>query len=165
MRVYVGTWGKYNAGSLKGDWLEIEDYNSYEEFIQACRELHSDEVDPEFMYQDWEDIPDGLIDQSWISPLLWEILSLDELDREKVFFLIEEYDMTPDKALKHYEEVTVYTNATMDDVVEELIEEGVFGKVPESIKPYIDYEALKDDLVRNEYYREINGSVFHFYPC
>ena len=31
------------------------------------RELHKDEEDAEYMFQDWENVPEGLIDESWIS--------------------------------------------------------------------------------------------------
>lgn len=48
-KIYVGTYSKYNNGSIDGKWITISDYNTYEEFVDACRELHSDESDPEFM--------------------------------------------------------------------------------------------------------------------
>ena len=38
-RVYVGTYGKYNNGSLFGAWLDLSDYADKEEFYEACREL------------------------------------------------------------------------------------------------------------------------------
>ena len=66
-RVYVGTYGKYNAGSLFGEWLDLSDYSDKEEFYDACRELHKDEEDAEFMFQDWENVPENLIGESWLS--------------------------------------------------------------------------------------------------
>ena len=66
-RVYVGTYGKYNNGSLFGAWLDLSDYLNKEDFYEACRELHKDEEDAEFMFQDWENVPEGLIGESWIS--------------------------------------------------------------------------------------------------
>lgn len=59
-KIYVGTYAKYNAGDLSGAWLSLRDYATYEELIEACLELHSDEADPELMIQDSEDFPDGL---------------------------------------------------------------------------------------------------------
>ena len=41
-RVYVGTYGKYNNGSLFGAWLDLSDYTDKEEFYEACRELHKE---------------------------------------------------------------------------------------------------------------------------
>ena len=66
-KVYVGTYVKYNNGSLSGAWLDLSDYSDKEEFYEACRELHKDEEDAEYMFQDWENVPEGLIDESWIS--------------------------------------------------------------------------------------------------
>lgn len=59
-KIYVGTYAKYNAGDLSGDWLSLRDFETYEDLIEACMELHSDEADPELMIQDCDDMPDGL---------------------------------------------------------------------------------------------------------
>ena len=48
-RIYVGTYKKYTEGSLKGAWLDLEDYNNKEQFLKACYQLHDDEDDPELM--------------------------------------------------------------------------------------------------------------------
>lgn len=66
-KVYVGTYGKYNSGSLSGGWLDLADYKSYSEFLAACHRLHKNERDPEFMIQDSEGFPDGLDCMEWIS--------------------------------------------------------------------------------------------------
>lgn len=57
-KIYVGTYAKYNDGSLDGKWITISDYNTYEEFLEACYKLHEDEDDPEFMVQDYENFPE-----------------------------------------------------------------------------------------------------------
>lgn len=49
-RIYVGTYAKYNEGSIFGKWLDLSDYSDSEEFYEACRELHKDEEDPELMF-------------------------------------------------------------------------------------------------------------------
>lgn len=59
-KVYVGTYKKYNEGSLKGGWVTLTDYKDYASFMAACFKLHKDERDPELMIQDAEDMPDGL---------------------------------------------------------------------------------------------------------
>lgn len=56
-KLYVGTYAKYNEGSIDGAWLDLEDYDSPENFLEACYKLHSDEEDPELMFQDYEDFP------------------------------------------------------------------------------------------------------------
>lgn len=81
-RVYVGTYKKYNSGSIEGDWLDLEDYATKEEFLEACAELHKDEGDPEFMFQDFENVPRSFANEHGIDDRLWEWLELDEDDRE-----------------------------------------------------------------------------------
>ena len=66
-RCYVGTYGKYNEGSLYGKWLDLNDYATYADFCAACKALHKNEHDPEFMIQDWENLPDGFPAVEWIS--------------------------------------------------------------------------------------------------
>jgi antirestriction protein len=56
-RIYVGTYAKYNAGSIKGAWFDLEDYSDRDAFLKACRELHKNEQDPEFMFQSFQDFP------------------------------------------------------------------------------------------------------------
>ena len=70
-RVYVGTYAKYNAGSLAGKWLTLADYKDKAEFIAACKALHKDEADPELMFQDWEGVPSWMISESSIDSEVW----------------------------------------------------------------------------------------------
>ena len=66
-KVYVGTYGKYNSGSLAGGWVSLADCDNYSAFLSKCRKLHKNESDPEFMIQDSEDFPDGLSCMEWLS--------------------------------------------------------------------------------------------------
>lgn len=65
-RVYVGTYAKYNSGSIAGGWLSLMDYDTYADFCKACRALHKDERDPELMIQGTECMPDGLDCGEWL---------------------------------------------------------------------------------------------------
>lgn len=65
-KVYVGTWGKYNNGSIAGGWISLADCENYNAFLSKCKELHKNESDPEFMIQDSEDFPDGLSCMDWL---------------------------------------------------------------------------------------------------
>ena len=71
-KIYVGTYRKYNDGSIKGKWLDLSDYLDADEFYTACKELHKDESDPEFMFQDWENIPENFICESSLDEDFWE---------------------------------------------------------------------------------------------
>ena len=72
-RVYVGTYNKYNSGTLLGKWLDLSDYSDKDEFLEACRELHKYEQDPKYMFQDYENIPETLISESWLSDKFFEL--------------------------------------------------------------------------------------------
>lgn len=83
MKVYVSTFQKYNSGSLKGGWIDLEGHDR-ESFLAACRELHSDEKYPEFIFQDWEGVPKPLASESSLHDELWEFVALREEKREIV---------------------------------------------------------------------------------
>lgn len=71
-RIYVGTYAKYNRGSLAGAWLNLADYANKDEFLAACRELHKDERDPELMFQDSENVPSWLLGESFVDAEIWD---------------------------------------------------------------------------------------------
>lgn len=81
-RIYVGTYGKYNAGNLTGKWLDLEDFADRDAFYEACKALHADEPDPEFMFQDFEGFPRAFYSESNVPAELFAWLELDEDDRE-----------------------------------------------------------------------------------
>ena len=82
-KCYVGTFKKYNEGNLFGAWLDLATYASYTEFLAACHALHKDESDPEFMIQDWEDIPEGFAAPEWISEQEFNEIKAAEQEAEQ----------------------------------------------------------------------------------
>lgn len=50
----------------------------------------------------------------------------------------------------------------MQEVAEELVDEGCFGDIPANIVNYIDYEAIARDL-RYEGYTEVRNGVISDY--
>ncbi len=51
--VYVGTYHKYNCGSIFGKWFDLTEFDRQGGFYEARQALHADEWDAEFMFQDW----------------------------------------------------------------------------------------------------------------
>lgn len=76
--IYVGTYAKYNSGSIKGAWLKLADYPSQEELGEAMAKIHADEHDPEYMIQDWEGFPEGMCSEYGIADEFWELLEAME---------------------------------------------------------------------------------------
>ena len=75
VKIYCGTYGKYNDGNLFGEWIDLTDMDK-EEFYEACFELHQNEVDPELMFQDYESNSEALksmIDEGGIDKDFWTL--------------------------------------------------------------------------------------------
>lgn len=78
MKLYVGTYAKYNNGDLSGAWLDLDRFANAEEFEAACKRIHRDERDPELMFQDVETDPgcdwqEGLYCESSIPRDYWTL--------------------------------------------------------------------------------------------
>lgn len=65
--VYVGTYGKYNDGSLCGLWIDLSSFNAYYDFIDFCKAIHADEEAPELMAQDYEGFPRQWYNEGFMS--------------------------------------------------------------------------------------------------
>lgn len=152
MRVYVGTYAKYNSGSIAGKWLDLEDYSSKEEFYEACKELHADEEDPEFMFQDWEDIPEGMISESHIDEEAFEVTAMDDDDRELLTVYREHVDQ--DGTFEQAREAFRGTYDSPEDYAEEFHSEcGDLASVPDSLRSHIDWESVAREM-------DIDGYTF-----
>lgn len=145
MRIYVGTYAKYNNGNLFGKWLDLEDYSDKNEFLEACRELHADEEDPELMFQDWEGIPNGMVGECTVDEKCWELMdAFNNHDEGAVRAYIEcfgnwdECDFQ-DRYKGQYD--------SWRDFAEEFVDEtGYLYEMPDHLRNYFDYDAYARDL-------------------
>ena len=149
MQIYVGTYAKYNAGSIAGAWFKVADYADAEDFYQAIRQHHGNETDPEFMFQDWEDIPDQLISESWVSDAVFTHANeLEDFEPHHWLALAHFMDCgkSPGEAVSLVSEAHIYEGRldhwAMDDIQ-------MFHDIPESLDGYIDYEAWARDAYSN----------------
>lgn len=164
-RIYVGTYAKYNNGSISGQWLDLEDYADREAFYAACKELHKDETDPEFMFQDYEGFPSGMYSESNVPAELWDWLKLDEDDQELLAVYQEHIDQTGDLDQARDAFLGKYSSAE-DWAAEYLEETGMLNEVPESLRNYIDFEAYARDAGYNGMsFVQIDGETWVFQPC
>jgi antirestriction protein len=163
--IYVGTYKKYNNGSIKGAWLKPNDYNDKDSFLVACSKLHSDEVDPELMFQDYENIPDGMISESSIEAELWEWLAMNDEDKELLAVYRKHVDQSG--TLEQARDTFMGTFDSEEDWAEDYLSEGgLLNEVPESLRGYIDYEKYARDASYNgmSFVRH-NGDVWVFSPA
>lgn len=93
IRVYVGTWGKYNGGSLRGEWIDLSNFNTPEEFKNYCyKKLHSDEPNAELMFQDVEGpawVHNVISEYGMNYEMVWGWLALDDYEKPVVDGYIE----------------------------------------------------------------------------
>ena len=157
--IYVGTYHKYNCASLFGAWMKLDDFSSYDEFIEAARKLHKDEDDPELMFQDWEHIDDSFIGESWIDPEFWDFLALDDDEQELLTAYREHIDSTG--TLRDAENAYITRAESFRDFADELADDLLHG-VPEHVAQYFDYEAHARDLEFAYTVAETNDGVIIF---
>lgn len=171
-KIYVGTYSKYNNGSIAGAWLDLSDYSGKEEFYEACAELHSDETDHEFMFQDHENIPKELITESSIADSVFQLIEavsdLDD-DRQEAFFIwannrnADLKNEEPAELIEQFDELYQghYDGYDVEkDFAEYITEElDLLNGMAEDLKYYFDYQAYGRDLFISDYWEE-DGHVF-----
>lgn len=153
MKLYVGTYGKYNDGNLAGAWLDLDDFSSKEEFIEACRELHSNEEDAELMFQDCEcenSLEEKFYCESFISEDYWNYKELIEetgLDAEAVadFISFNGYEII--EGIKKASDKYYGTFDSEEDFAESIVDEfGYLNNLPGWISCHIDWKGIVRDL-------------------
>lgn len=72
--------------------------------------------------------------------------------------IIEAYGIS-DFSFTHVRDVSWYSGMTLEDVAREFVDEGLFGDVSDTLKKYIDYEQLGNDLSYDGYTECLNGTV------
>lgn len=158
-QIYVGTYEKYNNGSIKGAWIELTGHDE-DSFYQACKDLHSDEVDPEFMFQDFEGFPKDYYGECSLDSALWDWLDLDDDDRE----LLEAYQsaVSSDGTIEQAREAFHGKFDSDTELAEEYAEStGMLSGIPDDLQRYFDFERFGRDLAFD--FSEYNGFYFNNY--
>lgn len=155
--LYVGTYAKYNNGSLKGQWLKLSDYPDRDSFLEACAELHSDETDPELMFQDFQGFPKCWYSESSAPPeILWEWLELSESEQAAFGVFADNFggDATIDDFREAYQGVWDSGAAFAENIAEEC------GEIPKDLPNWIviDWEASWNCNLRHDYFTGTDDS-------
>jgi antirestriction protein len=159
-RIYVGTYAKYNSGSIKGAWIDLDGHDA-DSFCEACLELHADEHDPELMFQDFEGFPKSLYSECSLPSVLWDWLACSEQDREvweayaeAVGYQLEEatLEQAQDAYAGQYDDVEHFCE-------EHCEETECLSGVPDFLRNCIDWSAVWESALRFDYC-EHNGFFF-----
>jgi len=165
-KVYVGTYAKYNNGSIKGDWIELNNFSFLDEFYEFCAELHSDETDPEFMFRDWENIPSELISENSLSENIFSIiekisdLQYTTLEAFSAWINIGSHNIASDDIdtlFEAFEDDYQGHYDNEEDFAYQIVDECY--DLSDFVKSYFDYESFARDLFISDYTYE-SGHVF-----
>ena len=159
--IYCGTYGKYNSGNLRGMWVDVSTFGSYEYFIDFCKAIHADEEEPEIMYQDYENIPGSLYHESMGEEEFTNILKYCDLCDEYGVSAVDdflEWDSTEDLDRMHDAYCGVYESK--EDFAREIVNECYdIDKMMGDLAYYFNYEALTRDLFVGDYHFGSHGTV------
>ena len=157
LKIYLTNLGKYNEGSLVGEWVELPCTGSELEAVMERIGI-SDKPDEngnyyeEYFITDYETDVHGLevgeydnLDE--LNELAETLDSLDEYDLEIVEAMISE-GYTLEDALEKKEDCMVYSDCEdMEDVAMEYAEEtGLLDSIPENLRSYFDFKAFGRDM-------------------
>lgn len=137
-RVYVGTYKKYSEGDLSGQWLDLEDYSDHDEFMEAASEVHSDESDPEFMFQDIDDFKGlrAFYTESSIDPDYWQFLEeTSDWDDEKRDVFSKWVDDGYGDTISDFNDAYMGDYGSMRSYAEQMVDDGVY--IPSAYEIYI----------------------------
>lgn len=163
--VYCGTYGKYNGGSLEGQWIDLTTFGGdFDDFINYCNALHADEADPELMFQDYENFPSEWYDECLSEADFDKILEYTDLcedwDKEAVDAYIS---LTGDIDADNFRDKYIGKWDSEADFAEHIVTECYnLGDIPSLIANNIDYEAIGRELFMQDYDFE-DGYVFRQY--
>ena len=160
--VYVGTYHKYNCGSLRGMWVDVTSFDTYAEFQNFCRAIHCDEEDPEIMIQDFQNCGNDFRseffeeqDFEWTN-LYWELC--ERAGVEAVEDFLEFFD---DSQLEEFDEKFIGNFSNPTEFACYWVE--MTGKQDEIEKllPWLDYSGMAENMFAYDFHQGSNGNVFY----
>ena len=146
-KIYVGTYAKYNDGSLKGEWVNLTNFDTYEDFVDYCKKLHSDESDPEFMVQDYENYPSSWYHEAGLptDEEFYKIQELSELDdTEKRAYAAFCELKWGDDSIENFRDHYFGEYTSDDDLGQQCVD---MGGIPSDAENYFDYDSFGRDLM------------------
>lgn len=159
-RIFVTTCAKYASGNGFGMYLDVEDYKNYDDFMAACRKLHEDEESPEFMFTDFDGIPEPFISEFNIDERLWEYISMtyEVHDHHALAVYVEHFGISDD-IWGGFGNAYIGEHKDEVEFAEELIEELYPEITNSSLGIYFNYEAFARDIFISDYVM-VDGYVF-----
>ncbi|MEL7444222.1 MAG: antirestriction protein ArdA [Pseudomonadota bacterium] len=148
--------------SATGFYFESAD--DYATKVVSCRNSFGAPVEEfEIQFMDGEAIDAALaravhLSQANLTSFFDCVEAWEDWEKTLVIIAVGEcgYDFDPDVSPDHYG-IDVYFVASLRELAEQLVEEGILGDIPETLRFYFDYDAFARDLAVEYTATEIAG--------
>lgn len=150
----------YVNGTLRGEWVALP---TTREELDAAFERVTCGQDHEIFVADYESEFGVKVDEyENLYALNEQLNEIDPDDFDVIAAYLEAVSDNINEAIKNADRCTLYSECeTLKDLAYEMVEEGDFGDIPESIRNYIDYEAIARDLGFEGYCETTYGVLYH----
>jgi hypothetical protein len=143
IRIWLGDLGAYNAGTLRGEWLNLP---MCDEDLAAKVSEYTNNGQGDYFIADSECDVEGVSIKEYTDPFRLNYLAeqldrLNDHDQARVAYLLSD-GADIDDALDSYEDVDFYPGMNLAKLAEHFVDEGLFGEIASTIINYIDYEAI-----------------------
>lgn len=177
LKVYITDLSAYNKGFLVGEWVSLpldkEELDSKIKEILLRGEVEANigykETHEEYFITDFEfdsfefDKVSEYSNVYELNETAEKLSDFSEDDLKRISFLISEVGLNLDDALDRYEDVYIYENSTLEDVVEESLEQSYdLSSLPDIIRNNIDYSSIARDWDISGEFWAIDGDIYNF---
>lgn len=160
LSVWIGNLGDYNAGILRGQWFDLDDYD-LDELTAAVEELANDGQNDYFIADSMSDYGVEVSEYENLESLYAKYMTVQDIIEQygdNAADIIAAYTNTISDDLEHIYsyEFYIYSNCyTMADVAFEYLDQtGELDEMPEHLRNYFDYESYGRDM-------EIEGTFYY----
>lgn len=143
--VYVGTYKKYNEDNLNGQWVNLTKFDNYEKFLNYCKEIHKDEKNPQFMFQDFQNFPEKYYHENSLDEEIWDYIQTIKTQDKDVVDAVIDNGGSLQEAIDAY----VYYNCdNMTDVAYRYIDDigGIENIDKKTLERYFNYQSYGRDM-------------------
>ena len=174
VKIVIGSWGSYNAcneKSLGSKWLDLYNYESWEEIEEELKKEGFDlkGIDEELFIQDIEGIDTKEMNCDYMHPQrLFELIKESEIledtykfDIMEAFLEVRSFDEFENRVNSYgsnwTDDIYLYRNMDWYDIGYEFLHE--CHQIPDFLDNYIDYEKFGEELKYDGYEEYSNGII------
>lgn len=162
-KIFLTNLGKYNEGELVGKWIELPCYDLDAE-LESIGVKENSQYEEYFITDYENEVGYEVGEYESVCDLNNLAEHLERIDNEgdtpKLKAYLEVYSDDIEEAIRRLDYCTFYPGYTIQQVAEELVDNGCFGDIPASIVNYIDYDAIARDLSFDNYYEAEDGVIY-----